>query len=156
LIGSLKEASGTPDAAVGKVDVQVAESGIALLMQLGPLLSKVDEREETVIDTHMQMYHDICQMWIPAYEGLTNPTAAMPIHGDPLPENRDIKFKEIMAMWQATPPLVDIDWVHDELRKLGYDFPKDALNKILSERQALAQATDPFAARMMEEEETGA
>jgi hypothetical protein len=148
LINSLKEASATPDAAVGKVDVQVAESGIALLMQLGPLLSKVGEREEPVIDTHMQMYHDLCQMWIPAYEQLSNACAAMPVYGSAVPENRDAKFKEIMTLLTSTPPVVDVTWAHTELSKLGYDFPADTLSKILDQTQAMSRATDPFGARM--------
>jgi hypothetical protein len=151
LINALKEASGTPDAAVGKVDVQVAESGIALMLQLGPLLAKVDERGETVTDVHMQMYHDIAQMWLPAYEQFESPTVPIPVNGDPLPENRDQKFKEIIAMATANPPIVDLEWVHSELNKLGYDFPKDTVQKIMNERQAFARATDPFASRMDEE-----
>lgn len=149
LINSLKEASATPDAAVGKVDVAVAESGIALMLQLGPLLAKTDERAEPITDTHTQMYHDICQMWFPAYEQFTNPCVAIPINGDPLPENREAKFKEILAIVGAG--LADIEWAHDELEKLGYDFPTDAVNKIISERQAMSRATDPFGSRMDEE-----
>lgn len=156
LIASLKEGSATPDAAVGKVDVTVAESGISLALQLGPLLSKVDEREEVVTDTHTQMYHDLCQMWIPAYEGLVAPVTALPVFGDPIPENRDAKFNEIMTIWGATPPIVDLAWVQKELSKLGYDFEPEALTALLNETQARARATDPFASRMDPEEEQNA
>jgi len=157
LISSIREGSATPDAAIGKVDVTVAESGISLLMQLGPLLSKTEEREEVVTDVTTQMYHDICTMWLPAYEGMDLPVAALPVFGSPIPENRDAKFKEIMAIWGATPPIVGIDWVLDELGKLGYNFEPDALVAILNETQARARATDPFGSRLdNEEEETGA
>jgi hypothetical protein len=147
LISALKEASATPDAATGKVDVTVAESGISLLMQLGPLLSKVDERGETVIDVHTQMYHDISQMWLPAYEQLpSTPCVTLPVYGDAIPENRDKKFTEIIAIF--TNGLADATWAHDELAALGYDFPTDMLDKIVSEAQARARAVDPFASRM--------
>lgn len=149
LVESLKEASATPDAATGKIDVQVAESGISLLLQMGPLLSKVGEREETVTDVHMQMYHDLCRMWIPAYEGLDLPVAAIPVFGSPLPENRDAKFKEIMSLFAAQ--VVDVGWVHTELSKLGYGNLPD-VGTILNERAAFARSTDPFASRM---DETG-
>ena len=138
------------------MDVTVAESGISLALQLGPLLSKVDEREEVVTDTHTQMYHDLCQMWIPAYEGLVAPVTALPVFGDPIPENRDAKFNEIMTIWGATPPIVDLAWVQKELSKLGYDFEPEALTALLNETQARARATDPFASRMDPEEELNA
>jgi hypothetical protein len=146
MINSLREAASTPDIATGKVDVAVAESGISLRMQLGPMLSKVDERGEVVIGKHMQMYHDICQMWMPAYEQLDLVTSAVPVFGDPIPENRDAKFKEIMALFTAA--VVDVVWVHEELAKIGYDFPIDMANRVLNERQAMARATDPFASRL--------
>ncbi len=153
MIESLKEASGTPNAATGKVDVQVAESGISLLMQLGPLLAKVDEREDTVTDVHNQMLFDLASMWAPAYEQFVTVCIPRMVFGDPLPENRDVKFKEIMALFEAK--VVDIDWVHTELAKLGYDFSTDMIGKILTQAQAMARATDPFGSRMDEETDTG-
>lgn len=146
LINSLKEASGTPDVAIGKVDVSVAESGISLLMQLGPMLSKTEERQETVVDVHIQMYHDLCTMWVPAYEGLDVPVSAIPVHGAPIPEDRDARVKEVIELF--TNGIVDLPWVHERLTQYGYDFPDEFADRVLTEAQARARATDPFGSRM--------
>lgn len=153
LINSLKEASGTPDAAIGKVDVTVAESGISLLLQLGPLLAKIDERSEPVTDVHTQMFHDICQYWFPAYEQLATDCVGLPVWGSSLPDDRDKKFTEIMTM--VTNQIVDTAWARTELAKLGYEFPDDMNQTILTEAAARARATDPFGSRMEGEADTG-
>jgi hypothetical protein len=44
LVSAVKQASATPDIAIGSVDVQIASSGIALALQLQPLLAKAEEK----------------------------------------------------------------------------------------------------------------
>src|SRR5262249_55717788 len=87
MIQQLREASATPEAASGKVDVQVAESGVSLIMQLSPLLAKCEEREDTITDVHSQMFYDL-RDWFAAYEAFVTPCIALPLYGSPLPENR--------------------------------------------------------------------
>jgi hypothetical protein len=151
LVNSLKEASATSDAAMGKVDVMVAESGIALIMQLHPMLAKVEEREETVTDVHTQMFHDLTQMWMPAYEGFVTPCAPLPLWGSPLPENRDKEIERILKFVELG--LADADWARTRLGELGYDFPTTTGAAVLKEKTAWARATDPFASRLDNEEE---
>lgn len=151
LINSLKEASGATDAAVGAVDVKVAESGIARYMQLQPMLSKVEERSEPINDTHTQMYFDL-NAWFTAYEGADNPCFAVPVWGDPMPENKEKRFEEVLKIVEAGG--ADWDWGRAELAKIGYDFPSDTGAKVINEKQALARAADPFATRMAGELET--
>lgn len=150
LINSIKEASATPDAAVGKVDVQVAESGIALALQLAPLLAKREIRQESIADVHTQMFYDL-KAWLAAYEQFETPCIVEPVFGSPLPENRDAKFKEILAIVAAG--LADTDWGRQELEDLGYIFPDGMAGRVLNEQQARASATDPFAARMEDDED---
>lgn len=148
LINSLKEAAAIPDAATGKVDVQVAESGIALMLQLQPLLAKRDLREEPLSDVHTQFFYDM-RAWMEAYEGFQTPCIVQPIFGDPLPENRKERIKEILDIYNAG--LADDEWARDALAEYGFEFPTDSGDRVLTRAAARARATDPFAARMEDE-----
>jgi hypothetical protein len=147
LSNSIKEATGTPDAAIGKVDVSIAESGISLILQLGPMLAKVSEREQVITDVHRQMFYDLSQMWLPAYEQISTPSVAVPIYGDTIPANKDKQVEEIFKMVDSG--LVDSEWARQEIAKIrGYVFPQDIGTTVLNEQQERARATDPFAERM--------
>ena len=148
LIKAMKEAAATPDIAVGVVDVQVAESGIARLLQLGPLLSKIEMREDAVTDVHEQMFYDL-RAWFKAYEGFDTPCLAHVGWGSALPEDRKQKFDEIMMMFDKG--LVTADWAYAELTKLGYEFPTGMAKSVISEAALRARATDPFSSRMESE-----
>lgn len=148
LITALKEAAAVPDAATGKVDVQVAESGIALAMQLSPLLAKIDVRTEPVTDVHNQMLFDL-RNWFAAYEGFVTPCIAEAYFDNRLPVNTKEKVQEILSIVAAG--LADTEWGRQELVQYGYDFPSDTGLKVINEARARAQATDPFASRMGED-----
>lgn len=148
LINSMKEAAATPDVAIGRVDVTVAESGIALALQLGPLLSKVAIRSEPINDVHDQMFWDL-KSWMLAYEGFDTPCVPKFISGTGIPTDRDKKFKEIIEIFNTGT--VDSVWLFDQLEELGYEFATDTADAALTEAQARAQATDPFASRMDDE-----
>jgi hypothetical protein len=154
LISQIREAAAIPDAATGKVDVQVAESGISLVMQLSPLLAKAELREEPVTDTLIQMFYDL-KAWMAAYEGFQTVCNVLPIWGSPLPENREKRIAEILEIFNAG--LVDAQWALDELSKWGYTFDDGIVGRALTEAAARAAATDPFASRMETEiDEEGA
>lgn len=148
LITQLKEASATPDAAVGKVDVQVAESGIALAMQLHPLLAKVDVRTEPITDVHNQMFWDL-RAWFAAYEQFVTPCVVEAYFDNRLPVNTKERVAEILSLVGAG--IADSEWARQELVQYGYDFPTDTGLKVMNEARARALATDPFASRMEEE-----
>ena len=150
LINSLKEATGVSDAATGKVDVSVAESGIALMLQLGPMLSKVEVREDPITDVIGNLFYDL-RAWFAAYEQFVTPCIARPVWGSAIPDNRAATIKEIFEI--VTNGLADAEWGRQELAKLGYDFPTDTGAKVLSEQAARAAATDPFASRMESEQD---
>lgn len=146
LANSLKEGSGTPDAAIGKIDVTVAESGVSLILQMGPMLAKVGERDQEITDTMRQMLYDL-NGWLAAYEGVITPAVAVPVYGDVIPQNVDKLVTEIMAM--VTAGLVDSEWARQEIAKLrGYVFPEDIGTAVQNEMQQRATAMDPFGERM--------
>ena len=118
----LSQGSGTPEIAIGAVDVAVAESGIALMLQMGPILAKNAEKELEWILTTDQMFHDIVEMWLPAYEEIQpNGNSVLTIVDDPMPVNRDAKIQEIILLY--TSGVITLSMVVQVLMELGYQFP---------------------------------
>lgn len=142
---SARESVGIPDVAVGKVDVKVAESGIALAIQMAPLLSGNEERELEIKTKTDQMLYDIVNMWLPAFEGL-NPMgiSVSTSFGDPLPLNRKEILEEIVSL--VANKLVSIKYAQQLLQdKMGYVIPADELTAIANEQQTLL---DPIGGRL--------
>jgi hypothetical protein len=149
----IDEAACLPAIAKGKVDVQVAESGISLMLQMGPLLAKAIEKEQIVTDVMIKMFYDL-RNWFAAYEpsaisGPLQNVNFIPVYGDKIPPNKSQRFTEIMALFEAN--VVSGMWVRSELTKIGYEFPDDATMtaQILQEKSAMGSVTaDPFGDRM--------
>ena len=138
---SARESIGIPDVAVGKVDVQVAESGIALAIQMAPLLSGNEERELEIKTKTDQLLYDLINMWFVAYEGL-NPMGVTfsTSFGDPLPLNRKEILEEIIAL--VTNKIISIVYAQKLLQeRLGYTIPAEELTAIANEQQTLLDPT---------------
>lgn len=154
LESSMREASGVPDIAVGKVDVQVAESGIALAFQMGPILAGNEEKEGEMLAVTDQMLYDLVTMWLPVFEALESPARAVSVVDDPMPVNRKAVIDEVVALLSTDPPLISTEYARTLLSdKLGYDFPAEMMNAVVTEAASLAAArnVDPFAARIESE-----
>lgn len=124
----LSEGGGVPEVAVGRVDVTIAESGIALNLQFMPLLAANAEKEEEIIVTLDQLLHDVTTMWLPAYEPELFPNAALladiscvAVFDDPMPKNRDAEVQETLLL--RTSNLILTTMAIAKLRKLGWEFP---------------------------------
>lgn len=121
---ALKWASSTPDIAIGAVDVTIAASGIALALQLSPMLAKAGEKNQLIIDTHNQLFYDWVNMWEPAYEGNTyEGVVATCTPGDAVPIDRVQRFAELNDMLDRG--VIDTAYYRSECAKLGYTFPED-------------------------------
>lgn len=144
LEGQLMSGSGTPEIAAGKVDVSIAESGIALLLQMGPILSKAEKKDMLILDTHNQMFYDLLRGWGPVYEGLSvADDVQVTAHvGDKLPRNREQTFNELVAMLQNK--VIDTQYFRDEMSKMGYEFPSDLATRVAAEQTTV----DPVSARL--------
>ncbi len=119
---SLKWASSTPDVAIGTIDVSVAQSGVALALQLGPMLSKAAEKNDLLLDTHNQMFFDILTMWMPAYEETTFDGVGVDcVVGNAVPVDRPARFAELNDMLDRG--VIDTEYYRVEATKLGYTFP---------------------------------
>jgi hypothetical protein len=153
LESSMGQGSGVPDIAVGKVDTQIAESGISLAFQMGPLLAGNEEKELEILSTTDHMLYDIVTMWLPTFEQVnTGEARAASIVDDPMPVNRKAVLDEVIAM--LTNNIISIEYAQQLLsEKLGYEFPEEMLANIVDQEAALAKArnVDPFAARVESE-----
>lgn len=157
LESAMREAAGVPDIAIGSVDVQTAESGIALAFKMAPILSGNEEKEVELLSVMDHLLYDLTTMWFPVFEGLTTPARAVSIVDDPLPVNRKAVLDEILAMLRES--LISIPYAQQLIsEKLGYDFPDEMLADIVDEQRQLAEArnADPFTSRVASELEEGA
>lgn len=152
----LKEGSGTSDIAIGTVDVDIAESGIALALQMSPVLAKNREREQELLAVHDHMFFDLTHGWLPAYEGITagiNVTVG-PLFGDPMPVNREAVIKEVTDLLGTTPPVISPEYARKILSdRLGYEFPDEMGADIITTLRNLTTATayDPYENRIRQE-----
>lgn len=150
LVTALRQAAATPDIAVGTVDVQVAQSGIALALQLSPIIAKVEKKNNLLKDTHTQLFFDILNAWFPAYEATTFDNLRVEcVTGSAVPVDRAERFGELNDMLDKG--VIDTQFYRDEAAKLGYVFPSDISERVDSEKskaaenQAAAFGTAPLA-----------
>lgn len=151
---AMKESSATPDIATGAVDVAVAASGIALTLQMGPILAKNAEKEDEILGVADHMYFDILNGWLPSYEGLAfEGVDVVPTVADPMPVDRAAVIAEITSLMATDPPLISAETARAILRdKLGYEFSDAEAVAIVTEAADLSVARDPFSQRLRETE----
>lgn len=147
-----KQATGSPDVAIGTVDVQIAQSGIALALQLSPIIAKSGEKNDLMAEVLDQMWFDIFNHWYPAFEETTFVgIVAASTFGDAVPVDRDTRFRELNDM--LTGGVIDDEYYRQEAMKLGYVFPADMADRAKTWRnsQKAMAVTDPFADRVDED-----
>lgn len=136
---ALYRVSSTPEVAVGAVDVSIATSGVALQLQLGPMLSKAAEKNTLLLDVENQFWHDIISMWMPAYESTTfTDIDVVCVVGDAVPIDRVGKFAELNDMLDRG--VIDSVFYRTEAAKLGYSFPQDIGDKATAEFKSRNEA----------------
>lgn len=142
----LKESVGLSDVAIGKSDASTAESGIALMVQLGPILSKSQESESEITDVLTQMFWDL-KSWLMAYESVNTGVAfAIPTYGNPIPVNKQQEFDNVMALVEKK--IVSVEWAVRKLQELGYEIDPSDFAKVAEETATLAAAEDPVGSRI--------
>lgn len=154
LQSSIDSVMGENDITRGQADVSVAESGIALALRMGPLLSRMSEKELIITDVVTQMMFDLGK-WFSAYEGMNfDAIRFVPVYGEKIPINKNQRFSDIMAMYTAVPPIISSTLARAMLTELGYAFPDDATltAEIAREHATFAAAqADAVASRMSQE-----
>lgn len=148
------QSAGVPEIAAGRVDVSVVESGIALKLQLLPILAKNKEKEAELLTIMDHMLYDLMSMWFPAYEGKNYEEVDVASSvDDAIPQNREAKIQEIMLLF--TSGLITIKMAQAELAKFGYNFADGDEKQALADAAAMAAAKsgDPFSNRYAAETE---
>lgn len=146
---SIYQASNTSDVALGRIDAQTAESGIALALKFVPQLAKTQYRDTAGVEILSQMWFD-WKMWVAAYEGQTYEEEIVITLGDKLPLNRPKTFEELNNMLDRK--VISRAFYRQECeRLLGYHFPDSIEDDIIEEELALQRARMELEAEFAEE-----
>lgn len=133
----VNEATGITSVASGDVDVQTAESGIALAIKFLPTLAKIEHRDVAFVDKLTQMFYDL-KSWFIAYEGKTIAADILvTIAESKLPVDRDGRINELNNMLDRH--IISRKHYRREMSVLGYEFPVDLETEIENERKADAE-----------------
>lgn len=156
MLDQASESLGIPEVARGRADVQIAESGISLYLQMAPLLAQNGEKEQEMLGVYDHMFYDLVKQWLVAYEALPANTVVevASVVGDPMPVNRDAQIAEILTLVTSVPPLITIEMAQAKLTALGWEFPKDAAAQVILDAQNISTArasADPYASRYKDE-----
>jgi hypothetical protein len=136
LQNAMQEASGTPAVAIGRPNNTSAESGVALAIEMSPVVSKGEEKEEEHLGRLTQMNFDLLTGWLPAYEGYTDDgTRVLPVFDDPVPVDRAAVVTEVTGL--VTAKIISARSARDVVaEKLGYQFGPDEDSRLAGEAQA--------------------
>ncbi len=118
----MHEATGLTGVALGKVDAQVAKSGIALAIEFSPTLAKMETRDQAGIDILTQLFYD-WKTWYQVFEKETLEGDIIPSIGDKLPMDRTAKLNELNNMMDRK--VISAAYYRQEMQALGYKFPTD-------------------------------
>jgi len=147
----MQMASGTPDAAIGEIDVQVAESGIARLLKLGPIISKSQEKQEVIEGKMIQMLYDL-KAWLKVYEAINiDDVDILPTFDDPLPRDTNGDIDLAVKMVMSDPPIMSAATAREWLATRGVVFAANEFQRIMDERAAMAESAataDPLGDRL--------
>lgn len=133
------EAAGLSDVALGKVEAQVASSGIALAIKFMPTLAKLETRDQHGIDILTQLFYN-WKTWHAVFEREQLDGDIVPSIGDKLPTDRTAKINELNNMLDRR--VISTKFYRDEMEKLGYKFPRNIEDAILDDLKR-AQVAKP-------------
>lgn len=150
---SMQQAMSVPDVAIGMVDVQTVESGIALQLKFGPLLAQNAEIELPMRIKADEFLDDLLD-WMQFYEGIATINVSIStVFEDPMPKNKAELLKVVLDIWSLAPSTMPISWLYDRLNEIfGWDLDETVdFQQALSDAKEIAQIAmpvDPFAAQM--------
>lgn len=136
---SMDRSVGLSSTAIGEVDVSVAASGVALRLDMAPILAQNEEKEVELLNRLDQFMFDLLTMWLPVEGTLSVPPGIKITNSfnDPLPIDRAGIVKEVIDL--VTAGLMSRAFAIAYLTaKLGYQFPSDMLLQILGDEDDVA------------------
>lgn len=149
---AMQQALGVPDIAIGQVDVATAESGIALLLKLGPLLAKNKEKEAgDLTNVTDQFIYDLIHGWMAAYEAIdTEGAMFIAKFGDAMPKNKSHDLQDLTTLWSTAGPgtpggCLPVSWFFEQLNDImGWQLDPDvSFQESLDNAQKIAEAMAP-------------
>lgn len=134
LEGKLFEGSALTDVALGRVDVQTAQSGIALAIKFMPTLAKIEQRDEAGKARLKQMFFD-WKAWMAAYENVfIAEDLKIDIEiGNKLPDNDVETVNELNNMFDRG--IISKKYYRTKMKALGHEFPEDMEEEIQKEQE---------------------
>ncbi len=138
LKNDIKESTGLSNTAIGQVDAAVVASGVALRLDMAPILAQNEETETELLSRLDQMFFDIMTMWMPV-DGTSVPAGLTVINSfsDPLPVDRAGTISEITAL--VTAGLMSREFAIQYIaEKLGFQFPADMAQQVATEQDTVA------------------
>lgn len=130
---------GIPDMASGRVDVSIAQSGIALALEMGPILSENEDKQLVLANVWNQIGYDLITQWLPVFEGINSPeTKWTTTFGDPMPVDRVAAYTELIEL--KTANLLLISEAREKMVKLGYETHDGIDAELIQEAKDLATA----------------
>lgn len=129
------------------IDVQLAESGIALAIKFMPTAAKLEQRDTDGLDMLSHFWFEWC-IWHDLYEGSSFSGIELAITlGSKLPVNRIEVFNELNQMIDRK--IITRDYYRQQIAiRLGYEFPDNMNQLVLDEEEkfmALAVPLNPAA-----------
>lgn len=138
LDSAANQASGTSDIALGKIDANTAESGVALAIKFIPTLAKIELRDEQALAVLRQMFWDL-RFWFSIEDQRFEEVEFVITLGDKLPINRNRVIEELNNMYDRE--VISGEFYRQVAEeKLGYKFPANIFDQILKERREIALA----------------
>jgi hypothetical protein len=139
LIEEIGLASGATTAATGSVEVQVAESGVALALHLAPTVALANEKDQIIKEVMGQLFHNIA-IWAQVYEEVDFTEASViPTFGDKLPANKKAEVDLVNAL--VLGGLMSRSTARIYLKeKIGLSLPENEGDLVLQEMSDIAQA----------------
>lgn len=130
-------AAGMTDVAQGQVDVQVAQSGIALAIKFMPTLARIENRDTAHVEILQQMFYDL-RSWFAEYDpGATIPEVDVLIDKNKLPSNRTDLLNELNNMYDRK--LISKRYYRQRMAELGHLIPADEDSQLLREAEQTAK-----------------
>ena len=136
LESKMYQAAGMTDVALGRIDVQVAQSGVALAIKFMPTLARIEHRDLAYREILAQMFHDL-QSWYDAYESTAFPPVHIHIAESKLPVDRAGKMNELNNMLDRK--IISREFYRKEMHGLGYVIPADIEDQIQKEAELDAE-----------------
>lgn len=134
----LFQGSGLTDVALGQIDVQTAQSGIALAIKFMPTMAKLEQRDLAGIAKLQQLFHD-WKTWMFVYENTHfDDDAEIEITlGDKLPTNNVEIVNQLNNMFDRK--IISKQYYRERMAQLGHSFPDNIEDEIRREQEEAAR-----------------